>query len=251
MTHYEVLELPENATATDIRRAYRRLVLLTHPDRTPDPAAHARYLTVNAAYEVLSDAGRRATYDFARHNPMPVAAPVSPGRARDQARRPVATAGRRPSVAPSFAAEQARFLRLARPIMLGSLLLCISLGLDRMLVRERPETVLQLHIVDAWHVVHQTTGGHFILDEEIPINTLLQVNRTPLWRTIISARVEQTGEVHQFRSLYQGASNLFWLGLGLTALIALQTRFSDEARLMATLSSAVFLILTLVMLFSS
>ncbi|MDQ2771946.1 MAG: DnaJ domain-containing protein [Bacteroidota bacterium] len=66
MTHYEVLELPENAPAADIRRAYRRLVLLTHPDRTPDPAAHARYLAINAAYEVLSDPGRRAGYDFAR-----------------------------------------------------------------------------------------------------------------------------------------------------------------------------------------
>ena len=67
MTHYEVLELPENASTADIRRAYRRLVLLTHPDRTLDPAAHARYLAINAAYEVLADPGRRAVYDVARH----------------------------------------------------------------------------------------------------------------------------------------------------------------------------------------
>ena len=63
MKHYEALELPATAPAADIRRAYRRLVLLTHPDRTPDPAAHARYLAINAAYEVLSDPARRAAYD--------------------------------------------------------------------------------------------------------------------------------------------------------------------------------------------
>jgi curved DNA-binding protein CbpA len=83
MTHYEALELPPNAPAADIRRAYRRLVLLTHPDRTPDPAAHARYLVVNAAYETLSDPGRRHAYDLALQAPAgnPVFAPP-PGHAR-------------------------------------------------------------------------------------------------------------------------------------------------------------------------
>ena len=254
MTHYEVLEISENASAIDIRRAYRRLVLLTHPDRTPDPAAHARYLTINEAYEILSDPGRRASYDFSRRNAMPAAAPVSPGQARDRARPrpPIAAPGARPRPANQLlAAEQARFLRLARPVMLAALALCASLGLDRLFAREQPETVLQMHIVDAWHVVHQTTGGHFTLDEEIPVHARLRVTRTPLWRTALRLRVEQTGEVQYFRSLYQGASNVFWLGLGLTALLSLRTRISDESRLMATLSSVVFMILTLITLFAT
>ena len=46
MTHYQTLELPETASATDIRSAYRRLVLATHPDRTPDPAAHGNHFPV-------------------------------------------------------------------------------------------------------------------------------------------------------------------------------------------------------------
>nr|WP_262908015.1 J domain-containing protein [Hymenobacter sp. 15J16-1T3B] len=60
---YQVLELPEQASAEDIRRAYLRLVRLTHPDRTPDPAAHRRYLLVNEAYDTLRQPSLRARYD--------------------------------------------------------------------------------------------------------------------------------------------------------------------------------------------
>lgn len=62
-TYYAVLGISEQATPDDIRRAYRRLVLLTHPDRTPDPAAHQRFLAVNEAYEALNEPTRRSFYD--------------------------------------------------------------------------------------------------------------------------------------------------------------------------------------------
>lgn len=62
-TYYQLLELPEQATAEEIRRAYLRLVRLTHPDRTPDPAAHRRYLLVNEAYDALRQPELRARYD--------------------------------------------------------------------------------------------------------------------------------------------------------------------------------------------
>lgn len=80
-THYQVLELPEQASADDIRRAYLRLVRLTHPDRTPDPAAHARYLLVNEAYDTLREPARRAHYDAqlrAAAAPPPPERPVPP-----------------------------------------------------------------------------------------------------------------------------------------------------------------------------
>ncbi|WP_400193320.1 DnaJ domain-containing protein [Hymenobacter sp. B81] len=80
-THYQVLELPEQASADDIRRAYLRLVRLTHPDRTPDPAAHARYLLVNEAYDTLREPARRARYDAqlrAAAAPPPPERPVPP-----------------------------------------------------------------------------------------------------------------------------------------------------------------------------
>ena len=249
MTHYEVLELPENASAADIRRAYRRLVLLTHPDRTPDPAAHARYLAINTAYEVLSDPGRRAAYDFVRRTPTPAAAPVSPGRARDQARRP--TTSRRTSTGKPFAAEYALMFRLARPILLGCLLLCTSIGFDSVLAREQVETVLRTDGVTYHRIVHYTTRGQFTQEEEVPVGTRLWVKRAPLWRTVISARIEQTGEELTFRTIYRGAGKFFWLCLAFTAASSLQPKFSNETRSMATMASALFLLVTLVIMFST
>jgi molecular chaperone DnaJ len=61
--YYELLQLPRDASAEDIKRAYRRLAREYHPDRNPDPAARERMAELNRAYEVLSDSDRRARYD--------------------------------------------------------------------------------------------------------------------------------------------------------------------------------------------
>ncbi|KAF7250153.1 hypothetical protein EG68_09719 [Paragonimus skrjabini miyazakii] len=64
--YYKVLDLDRNATDEDIRKAYRRLALKWHPDKNiGDSSAEAekRFKEISAAYEVLSDAEKRAIYD--------------------------------------------------------------------------------------------------------------------------------------------------------------------------------------------
>jgi curved DNA-binding protein CbpA len=71
---YLLLGVHRQAAASDIGRAYRRAARATHPDGRPgDPSAPSRFRAVTAAYETLSDPGRRAAYDRAH----PVARPVS------------------------------------------------------------------------------------------------------------------------------------------------------------------------------
>jgi curved DNA-binding protein CbpA len=61
---YEVLGVPKDAAAADIKKAYMRLALRYHPDKNPDnPEAEARFKEVSEAYQVLSNEERRATYD--------------------------------------------------------------------------------------------------------------------------------------------------------------------------------------------
>jgi molecular chaperone DnaJ len=66
--YYEILSVERTASGDDIKRAYRRLAMKHHPDRNPgDSAAEAKFKEAAEAYEVLSDAERRATYDRFGH----------------------------------------------------------------------------------------------------------------------------------------------------------------------------------------
>ena len=62
--YYDILGVPRTADEKAIRQAYRRLARQHHPDVNPgDDGAAERFKSINAAYEVLSDADKRAKYD--------------------------------------------------------------------------------------------------------------------------------------------------------------------------------------------
>ncbi|MGA8755610.1 MAG: J domain-containing protein [Stellaceae bacterium] len=61
---YEVLGVKPTATADEIRKAYRKLAKQLHPDLNPGkPEAEARFKSVSAAYDLLSDPEKRGRYD--------------------------------------------------------------------------------------------------------------------------------------------------------------------------------------------
>lgn len=61
---YDVLDVPKDASESDIKKAYRRLSLLHHPDRNNDPGSESRFKEINEAHEVLSDNNKRKQYDM-------------------------------------------------------------------------------------------------------------------------------------------------------------------------------------------
>lgn len=61
---YEILGISREASAAEVKKAYRKLALANHPDRNPgDEEAIARFKESSEAYEILSDSEKRARYD--------------------------------------------------------------------------------------------------------------------------------------------------------------------------------------------
>lgn len=84
--HYAVLGVKADASPEDIKRAYRRLAMETHPDRHPDdPAAEERFRKISTAYSVLSDPVQRARFNRARLMPesLDLNQPITVQTARD------------------------------------------------------------------------------------------------------------------------------------------------------------------------
>ena len=62
--YYKILGVSRNASAEEIKGAYRKLAMQYHPDRNPgDKQAEERFKEMNEAYQVLSDPQKRARYD--------------------------------------------------------------------------------------------------------------------------------------------------------------------------------------------
>lgn len=62
--YYSVLDVPRDAPTSVIKKSYRRLARLYHPDKHPgDKKMEQKFKDISEAYEVLSDEGKRDTYD--------------------------------------------------------------------------------------------------------------------------------------------------------------------------------------------
>lgn len=77
--YYQTLGVARDASADDIKHAYRRLARKHHPDLNKEPGAEARFKEIGEAYEVLKDAEKRAAYDDVGKRWQPGAEQPPPG----------------------------------------------------------------------------------------------------------------------------------------------------------------------------
>lgn len=78
--YYEVLGVAHNVSEAELKKAYRRLAMKYHPDRNPnDKTAEAKFKEAKEAYEILSDAQKRAAYDQFGHAGVDASAAAGAG----------------------------------------------------------------------------------------------------------------------------------------------------------------------------
>jgi curved DNA-binding protein CbpA len=107
---YRRLEVPPDASAQQIRWAYRRLAHGLHPDVHPeDPDASRRFQEITEAYEILGDPQRRARYDRSRHR-SPISSGGRTGRSEEGTTPPM------PAAPPRWGGE----VRTRPPTLIGS-----------------------------------------------------------------------------------------------------------------------------------
>jgi len=61
---YETLEISENASEAEIKKAYRKLARKYHPDVNKEASAEEKFKEINSAYEILSDKEKKQQYDM-------------------------------------------------------------------------------------------------------------------------------------------------------------------------------------------
>jgi DnaJ-class molecular chaperone len=63
-TYYEIMDVNKKASPEEIKSAYRRLVMIYHPDKNKLPEAEEMFKGIAEAYSVLSDPAKRKKYDL-------------------------------------------------------------------------------------------------------------------------------------------------------------------------------------------
>lgn len=75
--YYQILGIAPTASSQDIKKAFRRLALVHHPDTSQDPKLSAAiFALIQEAYRVLSDPNERVRYHYARHLLQPKHTPI-------------------------------------------------------------------------------------------------------------------------------------------------------------------------------
>jgi DnaJ-class molecular chaperone len=68
---YNILEVPETASIDEIKKSYRKLSMMYHPDKNKNnPDATAKFQKISEAYETLGDQDKKREYDMTRNNPF-------------------------------------------------------------------------------------------------------------------------------------------------------------------------------------
>lgn len=155
MSHYDTLEVSNKASAETIRAAYKSLMQRYHPDRNiGDAEATARAVSIQQAYEVLSDADKRAVYDLGL----------------ERMRMPDSQPAARPAPRSVPESETAMF----SPASIGMVVIVLAGVVAGYLMRDQPRPVSMEAPLSSEQGMPQTSSRVIDLIDEVEVIPLLK-----------------------------------------------------------------------------
>ncbi len=160
-THYEVLGVSSEASPDELKKSYRKLAMLYHPDQNPSDEAASTFLKINEAYQVLVDPLKRRQYDrrlaqirqgYTTDEASPMVWPMSSSQVKDVWAEPQTEFGdayfsAKRSQANQRAKEFSQYRSSIRGLFVVSLSLCLFLISDWALQRTQgPVAISQLRV---------------------------------------------------------------------------------------------------------
>ena len=258
MDYYELLGVSRSASDAEIKRAYRRLSFAYHPDKNPDPEVATLYKQINEAYDVLSDPGKRRTYDMRGAFQFDIEPPQQKPRHRDpryrpRAQRPVDTGGYSMQEVMSISMKYLRWVNWV------ALVFMLLFFLDYVI-----PTHEQTHTMSTLSCNHVSTSrGHYdrclvktVEGAKFNINGGGGLRRgdvfndkiSPMFSRVMAVKLAGETEWNETTSVYGGAI-IFPVGLLLSSALGL---FFQQRRLSLAINlsiiSCMFLLITLVLI---
>lgn len=160
--YYQILTVSRTASEVEIKRAFRKLAVIYHPDKNPDPAAEQFFKEVNEAYDVLGNPEKRRAYDFRLVNAFVQDIQTQPPKAhRDPAYRRRRPAGPRPKTEQQKLFElMVLYAPVCRKIILVAFYISVFLIIDFALPR-----------TTSYEMVIDTSGYNKGSDEWMTVRT--------------------------------------------------------------------------------
>jgi hypothetical protein len=170
MDYYEILGVSSSAHASDIKRAYRRLAVMYHPDKNPSPDAENMFKKISEAYDVLSDPKKRRAYDSRFDYLFEGSVEDAATRHRDPRYRPRAARGPGKSQRQSVRELMAEYLKYTAAISIICFSISVVMLIDFCLpVKATKEKIIRTEIHEfrargttSAYLVLYTSGRHTI-----------------------------------------------------------------------------------------
>lgn len=173
---YSILGVSPSASESEIKKAFRKLAVLYHPDKNTSPEAKPLFHEINEAYDVLSDAGKRALYDARRANPFSEILEEPAPKHRDPAyrrRRPYRAPKKEPSESYLLMRDYLPYVQwISRLGLLVSILFFIDYLLPYREVEERIAKIVPVTVRQqvAYHVIMTESGRRIKLYDNEALN---------------------------------------------------------------------------------